>query len=130
MFEELFWQSVYRVYPPVLRALERAGVHAVRQEFLIGRLRPQIEPAELASHLKSKGFEPAILAWRDPGEILGVRKLERKVFQYHLRLFSDGELRGHYEHSSEGNPWAHVTGRGFEARDEYFRQLLGAYLSI
>src|ERR1051326_4795665 len=125
----IWWRTVYVLYPPLLRVLERIRIHSGRQDFLFGRFTPGYTPAQLEKFLTDEGFEPSILAWRDRGEVLSMRKVDRDLFQYHIRLFSDGELRGHYEYSSEGNPWAHVTEKCFEPRREYFERLLGPFLT-
>ena len=125
---KLFWKCAYVVYPPFLRALEKLRLHHERQPYLRGSLHPNQTPQALEAHLKSQGFENAILAWRDPGELLSLRKIDREIFQYHIRLFSDGQLCCHYEYSSEGNPFAHVTEKSFEPRESEFESFLGHYL--
>ena len=99
-----FWKIIYIVYPPILRVLEKIKIHNQRQPYLIGCLCDDKNYSNLKDYLKEQGFEDAILAWRDPCEILGMRKTKGK-FQYHIRLFEDREMRCHYEYSSEGNPW-------------------------
>jgi hypothetical protein len=124
-----FWLIVYVFYPPILRVLETIGVHRTRQDFLLGHLSVSCSAAELEAHLIGHGFERAILAWKEPGEVLSLRKLDREIFQYHLRLYEDGELRGHYEYSSEGNSLAHVIETCFEARHEHFHEFLAAHVN-
>lgn len=123
------WRFIYRTYPPLLRILERLRFHHGRQPYLLGRLAVAHTPEELNDHLASQGFEPAVLAWKDGGEILSVRRIDGQRFQYHLRLFSDRALHGHYEYSSEGNPWGHITEKVFEPREAFFKELLGEYLA-
>lgn len=122
------WKIVYATYPPLLRVLERFRFHSGRQAFLLGQLNPRYTVVDLRDHLASAGFEDAILAWRDSDEVLSVRKVDGDSFQWHVRLFSDGEIRGHYEYSSEGNPFGHIFGRRFEADADFFRSLLENYL--
>lgn len=57
-----------------------------------------------------------------------MRKTHDKIFQYHIRLFEDREVRGHYEYSSEGNPFAHVNESTFEKRTNYFKELLNGFI--
>ena len=125
----MFWNIVYTIYPPFLRLLERFHFHTVRQEYVLGNLNSRYTPNDLRQFLFQRGFSKAILAWKDPGEILSLRLVDRKVFQYHLRLFNDGEIRGHYEYSSEGNPLFHILDIGLRREENFFRSLLGAYLS-
>ena len=83
---------------------------------------------EFWAYLLSPEYEDAVLAWKDPGEVLSMRKVDKLIFQYHLRIYVDGQVRGHYEYSSEGNPWRHITEQKFEPASEYFRPLLNNYL--
>jgi hypothetical protein len=122
------WKVVYATYPPLLRILERLRVHSGRQPYFLGNLNPKYRFDELRAYLLSKGFEPAILAWKDTDEILSLRKVDKRIYQWHLRLYSDGEIRGHYEYSSEGNPIGHVLNAAFRRDDESLISILGEYL--
>jgi hypothetical protein len=119
------WKFVYATYPWLLRVLERFRFHSGRQPYLLGNLNPEYRLDDLKGHLSSQGFEPAILAWKDTNEILSLRKVDRSIYQWYLRLYSDGEIREHYEYSSEGNPVGHVLNFGFRRDDETFARLLG-----
>lgn len=127
--ETILWQVIYKLYPPFLRLLEKVKFHDSRQDYLIGHLKAGCCSADLEKHLLASGYENAILAWKDPGELLSYRKIHEQIFQFHIRLFADGEIRCHYEFSSEGNPWGHVRGTVFEERREYFEGVLKGYLS-
>jgi len=120
----IVWKLVYKIYPPFLRVLEKIDVHSGRQDFLLGHLKSNVPINKINTILVNNGFEPAILSWKDTGEILNLRKNDKDIFQYHLRIFHDGEIRGHYEYSSEGNPWKHVFAKHFVPEEEYFNELL------
>ncbi len=122
------WRFVYKVWPPVLRVLEKLKFHNYRQEWLIGYFGEKYCKSDLVKLLEKNGFENAILTWKDPGEVLSMRKVDKKIFQYHIRLFDDGEIRVHYEYSSEGGPWKHCVEDGFKPCEGYFKKLLGDYL--
>jgi len=126
---KLIWRIVYKIWPPILRVLERLKFHNYKQPWVLGRLNKEYSSDDLRRLLDKNGFEDAILTWRDPGEVLSMRKIDKKIFQYHIRLFDDGEIRGHHEYSSEGNSWNHAIEKGFEPRQEYFEKLLGVLLS-
>lgn len=126
----MFWKIIYIVYPPILRILEKFHFHNVRQDYLLGRLNQKYTRSDLEFFLSSKGFSPAILSWQDPGEVLNLRLVDKKIFQYHIRLFEDDELRGHYEYSSEGNPVFHVFSVGLRDSRDYFELLLGDFLLL
>ncbi len=122
------WKIVYAVYPPILRVLESLRIHNERQPFLLGTLRTDRTSEELRRYLLSNGYEDAVLAWKDTDEIFSLRKVHDTIFQYHIRLHSDGEVRGHYEYSSEGDPIKHIVGTGFRPEKDYFDVLLGEYV--
>jgi len=122
---KLIWRIIYIIYPPILRVLEKLGFHKGRQDFKLGFLNKQYSVNDLANFLLANGYSKAILAWQDTGEVLNMRLLDKEIYQYHLRLFSDGELRGHYEFAPENYPLKHVRAELFENRGEYFGKFLG-----
>ena len=128
MIKRHFWKIIYVIYPPVLRFLEAFRIHSKRQNFLIGTLNGKFPLKDLEQFLIERDYHLGVLSWRDPGEILNLRKLEGECYQYHIRVFDDGEIRVHYEYSSESNPLGHVLESLFEPRYEYFQELLGEYL--
>lgn len=123
-----FWDIAYRVWPPCIRTAEIFGFHDFRQKYLLGQLNANYNKEELITLLLAEGFEPAIIAWRDPGEVLSMRKIHNGIFQYHIRLFIDGEIRAHYEYSPESHPLDHFLEAKFEPKTEFFTKLLGSYL--
>lgn len=125
----MFWKIIYIIYPPILRVLEALHFHNKRQEFLLGMLGLKCTPQDFQKFLVEKGFFKAILAWQDPGEVLSLRKIDNKKFQYHIRLFNDREIRGHYEFSSERNPFKHIFNIGFQDRRDYIKSLVDDYLA-
>jgi hypothetical protein len=60
--------------------------------------------------------------------LFSLRKVKDSVFQYHIRLHNDREIRAHYEYSSEGNPVGHIFEKVFEEQRDYFTQILKEYL--
>lgn len=118
----------YRVWPPCIRAAEKLGLHNFRQKYLLGHLNSNFNKESMENLLFRKGFERAVIAWRDPGEVLSMRKIDGSAFQYHIRLFIDGEIRGHYEYSPESHPLDHFFETRFEPATEFFAKLLGSYL--
>jgi hypothetical protein len=93
-------------------------------------LRQGITTKEVISHLKQNGFFFNRIAYPDPGQILSMRRLDdaHPCFQYHLRLFVDGELRGHYEYTPEDRPLAHMNEDVREARTEEFLKVVASLL--
>ncbi len=123
-----FWNLIYKIYPPILRILEKCRFHASRQDFLVGHVESTDHIKQLEYHLIQQWYEKVILAWMDPGEILSMRKLDNKIYQYHIRIFDDREVRWHYEYASEGSPIRHVLEIWFQDKSSYFRELLKDFL--
>ena len=122
---KVFWKIIYVVWPPFLRLIEFLKIHNARQKFLLGHLAPNLSKENLTKILLENDFRFDIIALIDPGQILGMRKLESPLWQYHIRLFNDGEIRGHYEYTPEAKPIKHSFETGIENRAEYFKKILG-----
>lgn len=103
-----------------------------RQRFHIGWLRKDRTQDEFMHHLQDVGFHNHSLAWVDDEEYFGLRKLdpENSDFQYHLRIFNDGEVRGHYEWTTEANWYKHFHEIGMEQRSEEFIKFLGDWIVL
>jgi len=127
---KFFWNLAYRVWPPCIRGAERLGFHNFRQKYLLGHLNANFNKESLENTLRENGFERAVIAWRDPGEVLSMRKIRNGTFQHHVRLFIDGEIRAHYEYSPESHPISHLFEARFDPETEFFIKLLGNYLIV
>jgi hypothetical protein len=53
-----------------------------------------------------------------------MRLLDGFDYCYHVRLFADGEIKGHYERTVESNPFAHFFEIGMQAKTEMFMNFL------
>ncbi len=95
-----------------------------RQRFLIGKVHPEKELESLVVHLISHGYGHNVVAWQDQGEVASLRLPDGFQYQYHIRLFDDGEVRGHYEYTPEAYPLKHYYEEDMEERREYFMELL------
>jgi len=97
------------------------GPHG-RQRFLLGRLKDGITRAHAKGHLKAQGFSMNRTAYFDPGQSLSMRRLceDFPDRQYHIRIFDDGEVRGHYEYTPEDHPRKHLREDILEKREERF----------
>ncbi len=122
---KLFWKFAYFSYPYLrdFLLISRILHHSGRQPYTIGRLKKDVAGKCLEEHLLDAEYEHNILAWIDDDEIMSMRKRACKSHQYHIRLYSDGEIRGHYEIAPEYAPLHHFHCEVFE-RKEYFRELL------
>ncbi len=101
-----------------------------RQDFALGFLKDSVSLEEFASKIKSLEFFTEKMAFVDPDEILGMRKLDKNNpgFQYHIRVYKDKEVRGHYEKTPEDAPVDHFNEIGFESRREDFISMIGEFL--
>lgn len=95
-----------------------------RQNFLIGHLAPHETPRSVTEFLVSKGYGNSFAALRDRGEVVSLRHTPNFKYQYHVRIFEDGEVRAHYEYTVECHPFWHDREVGFEDRREEFLALL------
>ncbi len=112
--------------------LLRLGIlrHDFRQEFPLGRLADGCTADGLCAHLAAHGFEAHAVAWIDKDEVLGMRKRVGIHWQYHLRVFADGEVRGHFEWTPESRPLRHILEIGMEPRREDFLAFLGDWVAF
>lgn len=130
---EFFWRFIKWGYRPPLRRLYNLVIGRFflkhnRQEFLMGRLPKRVQHKLFGNFLRSRGFEDVSLSWIDPGETVNVRRLKDKDKQYHVRVFNDGEIRGHLEYAPESRPVAHLLEEGFEPAREYLTALYNDFL--
>ena len=123
----IFWR-LYTPYHPFWRDLLLSwGVihHAGRQKFVLGRLAPGESIKSLTNFLISRGYGNNFIAWKEDGEVIGLRFVDNFTFQYHIRIFKDGEVRGHYEYTPECHPVWHFKAIGLKDRRSEFLTLLG-----
>jgi hypothetical protein len=123
------WRIAYAMHPPIRKVLQVAGSHKKRGDYLLGHLDAEKHTlADLNAHLISIGFERTKLAWKEPGEILSLRRVDGLKYQWHIRVFDDGEVRGHYELSPESSPLKHLRSSVFNDDKEFLLSLIGNYL--
>lgn len=101
-----------------------------RQPYLVGRLLPGTRVEDAEALLKSKGFYMHRAAYADPGQVVSMRKLddENPKRQYHIRIFSDSEVRGHYEWTPEDNFIAHMNETVRDERHDDFMRFVGSLI--
>lgn len=124
------WRAITPVFPHVRDGLVKLGViyHEGRQRYPLGWIPRNRSIRELIEHLAEKGFSNHFVAWVDDDEFVSLRKLTDFHSQYHLRIFGDGEIRGHYERTPEAHPIAHFLESGMEARREEFLKFLEGWV--
>jgi hypothetical protein len=131
-FKKALWHQLYKFFPWLQGRLLQWHLiwHTKgRQPYHIGWLAPGKTLEELENHLHLQwGFGNHFIAWQDEDQVLSWRKLESFDYQYHLRVFSDGEIRGHYEYTPESKPLAHFAEAGEQAHLDEFQKFLGEFV--
>ncbi len=126
------WRHLYPVFPWFQKHFLKwhlAWHEKGRQPYHIGWIAPGKTLESLEKHLHNEwGFGNHFIAWEDNGQVLSWRKLESFEKQYHLRVFRNGEIRGHYENTPEDKPFDHMIEIGEEQRFEDFKKFLGHYM--
>ncbi|EKD33232.1 MAG: hypothetical protein ACD_76C00067G0004 [uncultured bacterium] len=102
--------------------------HSERQKFIIGHLANGRTYDELLEHLKTQGFGNHFIAWIDKDEKISLRKFDGKDRQYHLRIFKDGEIRGHNEYTPESHPIWHLQEVDLISKREDFQKFLNGWI--
>lgn len=124
----LFWRMYSPAHPILRDAALALGLirHVGRNDFLIGHVSPGQTTHEFISDCVKKGYKKHLIAWREEGELVSLRRVCGFQYQYHLRVFEDGEVRGHYEFTPECHPFLHLKGVGIEdRRDVFYADMIG-----
>ena len=118
------------IFPYLRDGLLSLGIlhHEGRQRYPLGWIPRGRSINELVEYLAQKGFENHFIAWVDTDEVVSLRKLSNFHWQYHVRIYRDGEIRGHYELTPEAHPIAHFKERGMESRREEFLGFLDEWV--
>lgn len=125
-----FWKLISPGYVRGRDTLLRLGIihHEGRQNFLIGTLAPGVKLEDFLVYLKTQQFGNHFIAWEDDDELVSVRRVDNFEWQYHLRVFKDREVRGHYEYTPEAHPAWHSMEVRWEPRRDDFLRFLGDWV--
>jgi hypothetical protein len=130
--KQKIWHFVYKFFPTLQKAFLKW--HLIfhdkgRQRYHIGWLAPGRTLEGMKRHLHEKwSFGNHFIAWSDTSQVLSWRKLVGFQEQYHLRVFSDGEIRGHFEFTPEAHPLDHFDEKGEKERNADFLKFLGDFV--
>ncbi len=121
----VFWRAYTPAHPLFRDAALRVGLvkHEGRQNYLLGHVAPDQSLQEFVEFLVAQGFANHFVAWKDSDEVISLRRLDNFTHQYHIRIFADGEVRGHYEFTPECYPFSHLKAVGQEHRPEEFKKI-------
>lgn len=127
--KQKIWHFIYKFFPTFQKFFLRFHEKG-RQRYHIGYLAKGKTLAELKRHLHTKwGFGNHFVAWPDEGQVLSWRKLADFQDQYHLRVFEDGEIRGHYEYTPEAHPIDHFEEKNETFHKKQFLKFLGEFVT-
>lgn len=125
------WHHIYGFFLPAQRALLQWGIihhDNKRQKYHVGWLAKGKTLNRLKKHLHEKwGFGNHFVAWTDKDQVLSWRKIADFDDQYHLRVYKDGEIRGHYEFTPEAHPLEHLEEKGEREAKTDFLKFLGEF---
>jgi len=122
-----FWRAFHPVHPYVRDAIIALRIYKYegRQDYLIGKIAPSLSIEEIVAYLIEQGYSNHFIALEDPGEVVSLRYTDSFKYQYHIRVFEDGEVRAHYEFTPECHPILHMKNGNWEDRRHEFLTLLG-----
>ena len=125
-----FWRVYTPLHAPVRDTSHYLGIvkHEGRQDFLLGTLHPERPVREFVSFLVAQGFGNHFIAWKDTGELVSLRRTVGFKYQYHMRIFTDGEVRCHFEYTPECHPVLHLLEIGMEDRMDEFKNIVQNWL--
>jgi len=130
----LFWRLYTPFHPFVRDTALMLGIVSQsdqypggRQPYVLGKIAPGTSMQDFITHMIRQGFGNHFTAWEDRGQVVSLRYMDDFRYQYHLRVFEDGEVRGHYEYTPECHPVLHMKMEGvpFEERREEFMRFFG-----
>jgi hypothetical protein len=126
------WRVLTPLHPHIRDFLVWARVvrHEGRQQYLLGVLAEHETIESVVEYLISRGYGNHFVAWKDEGQVVSLRKATCFEYQSHIRIFEDGEVRAHYEYTTEYRPFKHLRAAGQEARREECIALLGNRITL
>jgi hypothetical protein len=126
----VFWKAIYPVHGTGRDILLTLGLlhHEGRQNYLMGHIAPGRSMEDFVKYLVGKNIRNHFVALRDDDEVVSLRRVVDFEHQYHLRIFRNGEVRGHFEYTPESHPKLHMKKVGQEARRADFLEMLGDWI--
>jgi hypothetical protein len=124
----LFWRLYTPVHPLMRDILLGLGIvkHQGRQDYLLGKIAPGQTVKDFVDYLvNNHGYGNHFIAWRDQGEVVGLRYVKNFEHQYHIRIFEDGEVRAHFEYTPECYPFLHLKAIDQKDCREELMQIIG-----
>jgi hypothetical protein len=125
-----FWKGIYPLHNHIRNMLLATHIlsHTGRQVYVFGNLAPGKSVEGFLEHLERHQFGNHFIAWDDDGQVISLRRLDGFEKQYHVRIFKDGEIRGHYEFTPECYPIMHYKSTGQEEKRDDFLSFFGDWI--
>jgi hypothetical protein len=126
----LLWKTITPGYVWGMNVLLRLHIihHEGRQDFLLGKLADGVNLDAFLAFMHTQGFGNHFVAWHDDDQVVSIRKVVDFTWQYHLRVFDDGEVRGHYEYTPESYPIRHLKEIHMDAHRDDFLRFMGDWI--
>lgn len=128
----IIWRAYIPLHPHIrdLAIAFDTVQHSGRQPFLLGHVAPNVPIKSFISHLIDIGYGNHFVAWHDDDELISVRMTDGFAHQYHLRVFSDGAVHGHYEYTPEAHPVLHMNESHFEPHRSFFLEQFEELITV
>jgi len=129
----MYW--CFKAYTPFHKPVRATSLalgllkHEGRGDFLLGTLDAKHSMRDFVSFLVGHGFANHFITWKEEGEFVSLRRTTGFKYQYHVRIFTDGEVRGHFEYTPECHPILHIREIGVEDRTDEFKNLVQDWLT-
>jgi hypothetical protein len=126
----VLWKAIYPVHGTGRDVLISLGIlhHEGKQNYLLGHIAPGRSMEDFVQYLVERHIRNHFVALRDDDEVASLRRVVDFEHQYHLRIFKNGEVRGHFEYTPESHPKWHMKKVGQEARRADFLEMLGDWI--
>lgn len=126
----IFWRGITPYFLFLRDGMIKLNLihHTGRQHYLLGKLSSTKKLASFLIYIESRGFSNHFIAWKDEDQLVSLRRFDGFERQYHLRIFKDGEIRGHYEYTPESHPVSHLFEVGIQERRAEFSEFLGNWI--
>jgi len=125
------WHRRYKIFMGIQKFLIKYRIvrNKTRQEYHIGWLAEGKTLEGLRMYLHREwGFGNHFVSWIDQAQVLNWRKLAEDNDQYHIRVFHDGEIRGHLEPTPESGLLSHMFKKGMREAQDEFIEFLGDFV--
>ncbi|HUX35882.1 MAG TPA: hypothetical protein VMV71_02505 [Candidatus Paceibacterota bacterium] len=106
-----FWQAYMPIHYLMRNSIAAFNVFELgKPKDFLGNIAPHLSMRDFVEFLVKKGYKNHFVAWKYKGEVVSLRYVENFSRQYHIRVFENGSVCGHYEYTPESRPFTHMKG--------------------